>query len=32
MMPDVPRDDGTVYCINCGNVVWPAACPPTRQT
>ena len=24
MLPDVLEDDGTVYCINCGNVIWPA--------
>jgi hypothetical protein len=23
MLLDVLEDDGTVYCINCGNVIWP---------
>jgi len=25
MMLDALESDGTVYCINCGNVIWPAA-------
>jgi hypothetical protein len=27
MLPDGLEDDGTLYCISCGNVIWPAARP-----
>jgi len=30
MLPDVPDDHGTIYCVNCGDVVWSTARAETR--